>query len=62
MATTSPPEVTPPLQQQPKVPPTLVNAYAYPKVVRVVNREVCHLYSIQHLIEEDFIDVYYPAG
>ena len=61
LATASPPKVTPPLQQQPKVPPTPVNAYAYPKVVRVVNREVCHLYSLKHLIEEDFVDVYYPV-
>merc|ERR1712032_751546 len=31
------------------------------KVVRVVNLEVCHLYSLKHLIEEDFVDVYYPV-
>jgi len=61
LATASPPEVTPPLQQQSKVPPTPVNAYAYPKVFRVVNREVCHLYSLKHLIEEDYVDEYSPV-
>ena len=60
MATVSPPKVTPPKQQQPKVPPKPVNAYAYPKIIRVVNWEVCHLYSLKYLIEEDFVNIYYP--
>ena len=63
MATESLPNVTPPKQQQqqqqPKLPPKLVNAY--PRIIRVINREVCHLYSLQHLIEEHFVDVYYPV-
>ena len=61
LATASPPEVTPPLQQQSEVPPTPVKASPYPKVVRVVDREVCHLYSLKHLIEEDYVDEYYPV-
>ena len=64
MVTISPPKVTPSKQQQqqqqPKVPPKPVNAYAYPKIFHFVNWGVCHLYSIQHLIEENFVDVYYP--
>ena len=39
-------KVTPPLRQQPKVPPTPANAYAYPKFVCIINCEVCHLYSL----------------
>ena len=64
-ATASPPEVTPavtpppPLQQQSEVFPTPVKASPYPKADRVVDREICHLYSLKHLIEEDFVDVYY---
>ena len=58
MATASPPKVTPPKQQQPKVTPKRANTYAYPKIVLVVNWEVYHLYSLQHLIEEDFANLY----
>ena len=59
IATASPPKVTPPKQQQPKLPPKPANAYAYPKIVRVVNQEVWHLYRLQQLIEEDFANVYF---
>ena len=61
MVIESPPKVTPPKQQQPKVPPKPANVYAYPKFFRVVNQEVFHLYSLQHLIEEDFANVYFPV-
>jgi len=64
-ATASPPEVTPtvtpppPLQQQSEVFPTPVKASPYPKADRVVDREICHLYSLKHLVEEDFVYVCY---
>ena len=38
---------------------TPVKASPYPKADRVVDCEICHLYSLKHLIEEDFVDVYY---
>ena len=52
--------MTPPKQQQqPKVPPKLVNAY--PRKICVVNREVCNLYSLKHLIVPGFVYIFYPV-
>ena len=48
-----------PQQQQPKVTPKPENAY--PRKTLVVNREVCHLYSLQRLIVSDFIYIFYPV-
>ena len=46
-------------KQQPKVMPKPDNAY--PRKTHVVNGEVCHLYSLQHLTVPDFIYVFYPV-